>query len=119
MGRNEFDDAEFLSYNMIMGRPRGSGKNTAMVNGRVTAEQMAWLLAKAEELGDNLSAALREALMDARLLELAREDYKRLREDHPDFQIPLDDDGSSRFLAIALEIKMFDSEDLRLRETGQ
>jgi len=27
-----------------MGRPRGNGKNTAMVNGRITAEQMDWLL---------------------------------------------------------------------------
>jgi len=43
-----------------------------MVNGRITVEQMEWLQDRAEELGGNLSAALRQAITDARLLAMAR-----------------------------------------------
>ena len=48
-----------------MGRPRGM-RNTAMVNGRITAEQMDWLQELADELGGNLSAALITLLSDYR-----------------------------------------------------
>jgi hypothetical protein len=109
-------------YNTVMGRPRGS-KNTAMVNGRITAEQMEWLLARAEELEGNLSAALRQTITDARFLEMARDDYKLLKEEHPEFRIPRHDDGdgvqegTSRFLDIVLAVKgMSESDDLALRE---
>src|SRR2546425_774325 len=67
----------FLLYNTPMARPRGS-KNTAMVNGRITAAQMEWLLALADEVGGNLSAALRQAITDAQVLEMARMEYERL-----------------------------------------
>jgi hypothetical protein len=100
-----------------MGRPRGS-KHTAMVNGRITAEQMEWLTAKADELDGNLSAALRQAIADARFLELARQDYRDLRSEHPEFEIPLhDDDGTSRVLAVVLTFSsLSESGDLELRE---
>jgi len=90
-------------------------RNTAMVNGRITATQMEWLQARADELGGNLSAALRQTITDARILEMAREDYKQLREEHPDWTIPADEDGMSRFLAVMLNIPFGDSEDLELR----
>ena len=73
-----------------MGRPRT--RNVAMLNGRITVEQMQWLQERADELGGNLSAALRQSLTDAQLLEMARTDYKRLRAEHPEFEIPLNDD---------------------------
>ena len=105
-----------------MGRPRGS-KNTAMVNGRITAEQMEWLLARAQELNGNLSAALRQTITDARFLEMARDDYKLLREQHPEFRIPRHDDGdgihegTSRFVEVVLGwTGLSDSDDLALRE---
>src|SRR5438309_1311470 len=103
-----------------MGRPRGSGKNTAMVNGRVTAEQMEWLLARADELDGNLSAALRQTITDARFLEMARADYKRLKEEHPEFRIPRNDDGdgvqegTTRVVEITLGWPMSESDDLAL-----
>jgi hypothetical protein len=102
-----------------MGRPRGSGKNTAMVNGRVTAEQMEWLLARADELDGNLSAALRQTITDAQLLEMARADYKQLREEHPEFSIPMHDGEAptSRAVSVVLSsIPMSDSDDLALRD---
>ena len=55
------DETGFLLYNTVMGRPRGM-RNTAMVNGRITATQMEWLQARADELGGNLSAALRQTI---------------------------------------------------------
>jgi hypothetical protein len=74
-----------------------------MVNGRVTLEQFEWLQARADELGGNLSAALRQTITDARFLEMARSDYKRLREEHPEFEIPRDDeDGATRVLGFIL-----------------
>jgi len=93
-----------LLYNIYMGRPRGSGKHTAMLNGRVTAEQMEWLLRLADEkYGGNLSAALREALSWAEFLEVARQDYLRLLEEHPEFSIPRnDDDDTTRVVEFAL-----------------
>ena len=109
-------------YNILMGRPRGS-KNTAMVNGRITAEQMEWLLARADELDGNLSAALRQTITDARFLEHARNDYKHLRDEHPEFRIPRHndgngiDDGTSRALEVILAWRgMSESDDLALRE---
>lgn len=101
-----------------MGRPRGS-KHTAMVNGRITAEQMEWLQARADELGGNLSAALRQTIMDARLLEWARDDYQALLAEHPEFEIPPNDDdgGTTRLVRIALSgIGLSDAEDMRLRD---
>lgn len=94
-----------------MGRPRGSGKNVAMVNGRISAEQMTWLLDLAEKMGGNLSAALRQAITDARVLEWARSDYEALLVEHPDFEIPPhDDDGTSRFLQLALRLRGFEDD---------
>jgi hypothetical protein len=99
-----------------MGRPLGSGKNTAMVNGRVTAEQMEWLLARADELGGNLSAALRQTITDARLLEMARSDWRAFRTEHPDIEIPWNDEGASWVWELALGLRGSESEDLELRE---
>jgi hypothetical protein len=107
----------FLLYNIAMGRPRGM-KNTAMVNGRITAEQMEWLQARADELNGNLSAALRQTITDARLLEMARDDYQQLRAQHPEFAIPPTDDEAhtSRALQVILNLKIGDPEDLELRD---
>jgi hypothetical protein len=81
-------------------------KNTAMVNGRLTAEQMEWLQARADEMGGNLSAALRQTIADARILEMARLDYERLLREHPEFTVPYnDDDGTSRVFDVALRIR--------------
>lgn len=93
-------------------------KNTAMVNGRVTAEQMEWLQALADELGGNLSAALRQTITDARLLEMAREDYKLLCVEHPEFEIPPHDDiPETRGVEFILSgIKVTETEDLELRK---
>lgn len=90
-----------------MGRPRGSGKNTAMVNGRITAAQMDWLLERADELDGNLSAALRVTIEEAQLLRAARADYLELLKDHPEFSIPPytnedGSDGTSRIVQLAL-----------------
>lgn len=105
-----------------MGRPRGSGKNTAMVNGRVTAGQMEWLLARADELGGNLSAALRQVITDAQLLEMVRLDYENLVREHPEFAFPPnDDDGTTRVIHFALRHRDFQDEDeasLREEEAG-
>ena len=108
-------------YDAYMGRPRGSGKNTAMVNGRVTAEQMEWLLARADELGGNLSAALRQTITDARLLEDAREDYELLCAQHPEFEIPRhDDDGTTRVVeAVISGFLRSEVADLELRKEEQ
>ena len=96
-------------------------RNAAMLNGRITAEQMEWLQEKADELGGNLSAALRQALTDARLLEMARRDYRQLREEEPEWCIPMEkwEDGSegpSRTLAVVLEMRMTEAADSELRE---
>lgn len=87
-----------------------------MVNGRVTAEQMDWLQERAEEVGGNFSAALRQAITDARLLEHARAEYTALRQEHPEFGIPRNDDGSTRVLEFVLSRRMSEVEDLGLRE---
>lgn len=99
-----------------MGRPRGSGKNTAMVNGRVTAEQMEWLLARAEELGGNLSAALRQTITDARILETARLDYRHFRSENPEFELPPARDGEEWTWDFHLAISVSETADLELRE---
>jgi hypothetical protein len=89
-----------------------------MINGRITPEQMEWLGEKAAELGGNLSAALRQAITDARLLEMARLDYKNLLIGHPEFRIPRDDeDGASRTVEIVMSgLRLTDTEDSRLRD---
>jgi hypothetical protein len=90
-----------------------------MVNGRITAEQMEWLLARADGLGGNLSAALRQTITDARLLEIARDDYKQLRDEHPEFSIPLygGEEATSRAVAVVLSgLLGSETEDLALRE---
>jgi hypothetical protein len=86
-----------------------------MVNGRITGEQMEWLQARADELGGNLSAALRQTITDARLLEMARQDYKSLRQEHPGFGMPPDEDGATRVAEAALVMKMSETDDLELR----
>ena len=91
-------------------------RNTAMVNGRITAEQMAWLEWRAAEIGGNLSAALRQTIMDARLLEMARADYKLLLADYPDYELPPHDDGMTRFAHQVLSVKYADPEDIELRK---
>jgi hypothetical protein len=88
-----------------------------MVNGRITAEQMEWLQQRADELGGNLSAALRQTITDARLLEAAREDFRSLREEHPEFEIPRrDDSGATRFVQTVLAMTFTDEADAELRE---
>jgi hypothetical protein len=86
-----------------------------MVNGRVTLEQWAWLQEKADELDGNLSAALRQALTDAQLLEMARRDYRTFHEVHPDFEVPLHEHGPSWTFDVILGLRMTDNEDLELR----
>jgi hypothetical protein len=102
-----------------MGRPRGSGKNTAMVNGRVTAEQMEWLLARADELDGNLSAALRQTITDARLLETAREDFDTYCALHPDFELPRHENEGTWVWAVFLSTRFTDAEDTELRQEEQ
>jgi hypothetical protein len=88
-----------------------------MVNGRITVEQMEWLEARAEELGGNLSAALRQSITDAILLEMARGDYRNLLEEHPEFSIPrhAPPRDSTRLVEAVLVSRLVDSEDLELR----
>jgi hypothetical protein len=89
-----------------------------MVNGRITVEQFEWLQARADELGGNLSAALRQTITDARFLEMARIDYKRLRDEHPEFEIPRDDEeGGTRVLGFILgwSQPLSEVEDIELR----
>jgi hypothetical protein len=118
VGHAPLDNSFLLYNNPFVGRPLGSGKNTAMVNGRISTEQMEWLLKKAEELGGNLSAALRQAITDAQVLELARDDFDHLRLEHPEFDIPPhDDDGTARFLSAALRWRTFrDDQEEAIRE---
>jgi hypothetical protein len=87
-----------------------------MVNGRITADQMEWLEERADEIGGNLSAALRQTIMDARLLELARTEYKYLLDDVPGYEFPTHDDGATRLLHEVLSLKFADPEDIELRE---
>jgi hypothetical protein len=86
-----------------------------MVNGRVTAEQMEWLLARAYELDGNLSAALRQTITDARLLEAAREDYQTFRAKHPEVEIPYTDEGASYVWEAFLGMRFTEAEDEELR----
>lgn len=85
-----------------------------MVNGRITGEQMAWLEERAEKLDGNLSAALRQAITDARILEMARKDYRDLVR-HYGLELPRREDGTSPMLAIAM-IEQSETADLALRE---
>jgi hypothetical protein len=88
-----------------------------MVNGRITAEQMEWLENRADELGGNLSAALRQTISDARFLELARADYENLRKEHPRFKIPRHkDDRTTRVVELVLAMEISDPADVELRE---
>lgn len=88
-----------------------------MVNGRITAEQMEWLEARADELGGNLSAALRQTITDARMLEAARSDFRQLLEEHPEFVIPRNEPPieDTRVVERVLRMSMSDSEDMELR----
>ncbi len=88
-----------------------------MVNGRITVEQMEWLEARAEQLDGNLSAALRQSITDAMLLEMAREDYKHLREEHPEFSIPRHTPprDTTRLVETVLVFRLQDTDDLALR----
>lgn len=90
-----------------------------MVNGRVTAEQMEWLLARAEALGGNLSAALRQTIHDARLLERARLDYKAFRHLNPEWATPEHETGESWGWELMLAIPTSDTTDVELREREQ
>lgn len=88
-----------------------------MLQGRITSEQMEWLENRAAELGGNLSAAIRQSITDARLLEMARADYKELREEQPDFQLPTHNDGSTTVLrAVVSGFIGEDAEDVKLRQ---
>ena len=87
-----------------------------MVNGRITAEQMEWLQKREDELGGNLSAALRQTITDARLLEDARKDYTIALADNSGYRIPAHEDGTTRLVELVLLSAMFDPEDLELRE---
>jgi hypothetical protein len=87
-----------------------------MVNGRITVEQMEWLANRAEELGGNLSAALRQTITDARLLEVAREDFTAFRKEHPEFDVPPHaDDGTSWAWDVYLTLRPTDVEDAEMR----
>jgi len=115
--RECLDQPGVFLYNTGMGRPRT--RNVAMVNGRITVEQMEWLQERAEELGGNLSAALRQAITDARFLAMARADYRALRAQDPDFVIPrhTDPPGETRSLEwIIGSTRLSETEDLELRE---
>jgi hypothetical protein len=70
---------------------------------RVTAAQARRLRALAErDFEGNLSNAIRAAIRDAELLELAREDYARLV-DEQGLRLPLNaDDGSTTVLQLVL-----------------
>ena len=87
-----------------------------MLNGRITAEQMEWLEGRADELGGNLSAALRQTITDARLLEYARQEYRYYVAERG-FTIPPDEDGTTSVLQLVLSgfIKS-ETDDLALRE---
>ena len=88
-----------------------------MVNGRITGEQMARLEERAGELDGNLSAALLQAITDARLLEMARASYQELLRENPDFQIPNFEDGSTSIPQIVASCFVgTEAEDARLRE---
>jgi len=89
-----------------------------MINGRITPDQMEWLQERADELGGNLSAALRQTISDARFLELARADYENLLKEHPRFKIPRHkDDDTSRAVEVVLAFRSLrDPGDLELRE---
>ncbi len=88
-----------------------------MVNGRITAEQMEWLQKRADSLGGNMSAALRQTITDGRLLEMARADYKDIQASNPDFRIPRhEDDGTTRVTELALSgFEVTESADADLR----
>jgi hypothetical protein len=94
-------------------------RNSAMVNGRITSEQMEWLQARADELGGNLSAALRQTITDARLLEMARSEYQLMRRLNPDFEVPVHDDEPPEPYAFTWILggpKITESDDLALRK---
>jgi hypothetical protein len=106
----------YLLYNIYMGRPRGM-RNAAMINGRITTEQMGWLEKRADELDGNLSAALRQTITDAWALEQARYVYRGLRDAHPEFDIGgYDDDRGSWLIEMVLSDAFLDQDDLALRE---
>jgi hypothetical protein len=88
-----------------------------MINGRVTLEQLEWLEQRAVELGGNLSAALRQTITDARLLEMARADYRDLLAEHPRFRFPRHEKGASRGLELLLTMELTDTGDEQLRRT--
>jgi hypothetical protein len=87
-----------------------------MVNGRITAEQMEWLLQRADELDGNLSAALRQTITDARFLAMARDDWRAFHKEHPDHKIPWNDEGASWVWEIVLSLRGSEPADLELRE---
>jgi len=102
-------------YKLEVGRPRT--RNVAMVNGRITVEQMEWLEARAEKLGGNLSAALRQSLTDAMLLEMARGDYRNLLQEQPEFSIPRHPPprDTTRLVETVLAFPLQDTEALAMR----
>jgi hypothetical protein len=113
-----FDFSRFLLYNSSMGRPRGI-RNTAMVNGRVTAEQMEWLQTLADELSGNLSAALRQTITDARALEMVRTSFNAMRKEHPDFAFPAKDEenvNSNTLMAYLLSTRLTETDEQALRD---
>ena len=97
----------------------GAGDVVALI---AIERQMEWLQARAEDLGGNLSAAIRQTITDARLLEMARSDYDDLRSDEPGFTFPPHEDGESRALqAILSGFIKSEVDDLELRrpESGE
>lgn len=80
-------------------------EKTVVLNVRVTERQAAWIRKRAEERhSGNLSEAVREAVTDAWLLEAARADYRRLRDEHG-FRLPLPGrEPGALYLALALPI---------------
>jgi len=88
----------------MYGNVAHTGKDEAL-SLRVTAAQAAWLRDLAErEYEGNFSAAVRRALTDARLLEMARDDFDRLQRDNG-MRLPANEGGEATVLETILSVR--------------
>jgi hypothetical protein len=79
-----------------------AGKSVS-VKVRLREDELAWLTSDAaERFGGNLSAAVRQALFDGRLLRLVRDDYAALLDEGVAVEFPTHEDGSARLISFAL-----------------
>lgn len=75
---------------------------TYAVKARVSEKQLARLQAVADaRFGGNLSHALRQAVLDAEILRMVREDYWRLVKDQG-LRLPTNEGGETTFMETAL-----------------